>query len=391
MKATPETLRSAFEMARSSLTNPASNPRGALLALITILVLLMILIIVVAIGVSLVSNLRRSMSHANAPAIDPAERKARDAASRARARRTAAWTSLAVVLIVAAVFIAGLGFTSSNSFCERCHFTQRAREAAARSVHGSVPCRSCHEAGGLSAYVDAKVRGAGNLTAQLRGRVPSRLVPSAIADGACINCHRGVLAGTSVSRGIRVKHSDFLQIGYRCADCHNTEGHGNSVARPKYPQMRTCITCHDGVRVSSECKTCHSKDVGTMSREAQTFIPRVIVSRDNCRGCHSMQPCIDCHGLELPHSQKFVEGYHAREAFLHPNTCEKCHDLYKFCNGCHHFRVGLQSADGRTRIRSEHPADWVTLHANWRAGCGCHAIHTTAEICVYCHGQAVDH
>jgi Pyruvate/2-oxoacid:ferredoxin oxidoreductase delta subunit len=104
-----------------------------------------------------------------------------------------------------------------------------------------------------------------------------------------------------------------------------------------------------------------------------------------------MKTCIDCHGIELPHSRKFVAGYHAGFAYKDLDTCLKCHDLYQFCSDerCHNFRAGLVSADGLHRIGWQHSPIMQThpsKPASYCAGC-----HIDPDVCRYCHADVPDH
>ena len=36
--------------------------------------------------------------------------------------------------------------------------------------------------------------------------------------------------------GIRVRHSDFLDVGFGCRECHNSTGHGELVLQPSEPE-----------------------------------------------------------------------------------------------------------------------------------------------------------
>ena len=153
--------------------------------------------------------------------------------------------------------------------------------------------------------------------------------------------------------------------------------------------MSQCIACHDTDNASAECDVCHSEDVGVAVRRLQRPFAQTLTGREDCRGCHEVESCNDCHGLELPHSQEFIDGYHARPALVETSTCLKCHDIKAFCNGCHEFKV---DGYGATSWQKTHQnlGDFTSWHANSRGpglgACRCHDSDRQ-RFCDYCHGE----
>lgn len=371
-----EVLRQILETANSALRDPASNPIVALLSLAGIALVLLLAIL----GLYLVVlSFERRPKDERAP-DEVAVKKTRSARSKV----------LAIVLALVAVTALATGWTYSglDRACTKCHFTSRAVESHSKGSHAEVACQSCHIGSGVSDAVLARMQGIQNAFAQLTGSASDGPVSARVRNSSCLACHEDIAAAVITARSIKIRHADILATGRACTDCHNTEGHGYEVRRALYPTMNDCLLCHDGTRAPSECGTCHSEDVGVAVRRLQRPLKQENVEKEDCRGCHSMDPCIECHGLELPHSDEFVNGFHARKAFLQPNVCRTCHSTKVFCNSCHRFTVTPND-----------PAPWARKHANvgdfvtWHSqakdiglgSCSCHD-NDRQKFCNYCHG-----
>ena len=369
-------VSAAARLVTEVLGNPASNPLVALLVVLGIALVLVIVALLVWLMVVLV----REIKH-------PREKSSQSAAVERRSARAVPviWTLLVVALL--AVVIVGWQYGTSDRTCARCHVTNSAFKSNAQDAHAEVSCRDCHIAPGPTGALAAGVTGVRNIKTQLREE-PNR--PTRVAhvdDNACLACHQAITEGVTTAGGIRMRHSDVLEVGYACTDCHNTAGHGESIRRVRRPQMAQCVLCHDGKKARSECDVCHTTDVGAAKRKPGAGYVKTYITPDGCRGCHSMQGCIECHGLELPHSQQFIGGYHAKKAYENVRLCFKCHGGVDFCNGCHIFGLlpsGLP--------RNPHD-DFVPWHAKYavRGGnaCLCHGEngYQNPAFCDFCHGQ----
>jgi hypothetical protein len=363
-----------------ALVDPAANPLAALFSLAVIVLALLILLLVAYLVVVSVGD-RRAPRDAASPVMTQ-----RELSPRQRSRRLFLRVGTGLVLLAAAAY--GWTYSSGDVACGRCHYTQRAIDSHEGGAHAEVSCRACHVGPGASAAVFARISGAENLLSQMTGRPDDGIRSAEVANGACIECHADVLEGVLVARSIRIRHSDLLALAYACTDCHNTEGHGQQVRRALYPRMMQCLPCHDGKTAPSGCPACHSEDVGVAVRRLQRPFAQTNVDREDCRGCHSMEPCIACHGLELPHSREFKDGYHARKGLYETKVCVKCHDIKAFCNICHRFDAEGRGATTWKRTHAN-MGDFVTWHSTAdpeRAGsCRCHTDNRQ-QFCDYCHG-----
>lgn len=380
MTADIATLRSTFAAGLAALSDPASDPLSALLALASIVLVLLVLVLVTYLAVITVEGRRRP-----APVQD---------SQLTRAGKSGPARVLGLVVGIIAIAAIGYGWTysASDAMCARCHFTSRAIDSHAEGAHADIACRSCHVGPGVRGAFTARIRGGVNLATQILGNASDEPVSAEVRNGACIACHENVASGVTVARSIRMRHSDVLELGHACTDCHNTEAHGTEVRRARYPRMGLCIGCHDGIKAASECDVCHSEDVGVAVRRLQRPFAKTNIEKDDCRGCHPIDTCNACHGLEMPHSQEFVEGFHARKGLTQTAVCLRCHDIAGFCNTglCHMFPVSGQGAKTWRRYH-EATGDFVAWHQNARdigpgfGPCSCHETDVE-KWCNYCHG-----
>lgn len=368
----------------AALRDPANNPRVALLVFLAVGVVLLLVAVLVYLAVYAIQEAREPQEEVWEPAPPPSP-------GAIRARRIAL-VVLAVLLVVG--LAVGWNRATTDYACSRCHYNDAAFASRANATHAAVSCSACHVAPGARGAFDAAVDGAANLRVQFFHGTRPAGTGTFVANESCLTCHRVVTSGVMLARGIRMRHSDVLGIGYACTDCHNTAGHGDKVSRPRFPDMSQCIMCHDGVTARNGCSLCHSTDVGTATRQPGDQYVKAYIPVDTCRGCHSMAPCIKCHGLELPHSQEFIDGYHARRALLEPTVCVRCHKAATDCAGCHQFQTDSSGLPIDPHAKSE--AAFVTWHAAAKGqglgSCSCHLklrqIDRT-QFCLYCHGKKI--
>ncbi|PKQ29274.1 MAG: hypothetical protein CVT60_06185 [Actinobacteria bacterium HGW-Actinobacteria-10] len=367
----------SFRRGLESLADPASNPIAAVFMLAVIVLFLLILVMLTFLALTLFTGARE----------EPIRRSPADKDPRHVRRRVTAQAVSAVMLLVAALY--GWNYSASNEMCVRCHYVERAIESHESGSHAQVRCKACHVGPGVDGSVLARVRGLENLVKVISGRGdPAGYASANVTNRSCLTCHEDIAQGVLLARSVRMRHVELLDIGHGCIDCHNTEGHGTSVRKPAYPRMSMCIGCHDGTRASAECETCHSEDVGVAIRRLKRPFAQITTSREDCRGCHSIVACNECHGLELPHSSQFIAGFHARKAFLEPSVCLRCHDVVKFCNACHRFSVTTVGATSWPRTHAN-VGPFVSWHANTPAvglgSCLCHD-DDRQRFCNNCHG-----
>lgn len=309
------------------------------------------------------------------------------------ARRRSAYLGPVVVVSVALLLAISASYLGRSDTCMLCHEPAGVSHRAAS--HASVACVGCHREPGITGFIvgqaDMARRIAATAAAGWRPPEPGQGSATLASRSCLLRCHGEVRSGTSSDGVIVVRHADLLDRP--CAECHNTVGHGDQVRLATRPDMRICLSCHDGRQVSAQCATCHVGDVAYAARRATPRTPAIKVAAPtgtNCRGCHETDTCNECHGVEMPHPPDWMPG-HARPAFEQPNVCWRCHagpeyhdtgpHPYAMCNQCHRFPGPHGSS-----------ADWRRRHGAaaakapdiiGRTRCG--LCHTNPRFCDLCH------
>ena len=256
--------------------------------------------------------------------------------------------------------------TGTNKMCASCHKTTIHEKAfSSAGPHKGVECISCHEPSGFMArsltslfprashiLVGADMAQKENATQQsglgssevidaeaLTGKMGSTY--GGVSSQSCLQCHKSIRknVSTNITSGIRVEHTQFMKSGTKCLDCHTKSASGQI----EYSKgMDVCIVCHDGVKASSECSTCHTKNFAAAS--AARVKPVNGIEHDitmDCYRCHNSARCDSCHGgVRMPHSKKFMTtGLHAYDAasavWNKTSKCTKCHKNNADCKKCH--------------------------------------------------------
>ncbi len=270
-------------------------------------------------------------------------------------------------LAFALVWVAGGLVSRTDQMCVSCHIDGSIHalriQAPAEDPHGAVECVSCHETGGLVASATTKVpwRAAHFVRGYLEDG-GAKGYGSPVANSTCLACHRVEVASTQVDpeRGIRVSHTEPLEQGALCNDCHRPRPNTGVIDRYTVG-MDPCLRCHDGEQASAECDLCHTKDIGLAVQASSVVKPRAHQDIVRCEGCHKLDTCDACHGVRLPHSSAFMNGGHARQAvediwYNNGQVCNRCHTKNRrSCGNCHrnqfpshpesYMPKGHQSAD----------------------------------------------
>jgi hypothetical protein len=293
---------------------------------------------------------------------------------------------IGVPLLFLAALVGANVYAGQPSTCSQCHSSEQEAAALALSPHAELACMKCHTPGGFTGVVSRNVT-------YVRWFVTWAIVqqepdPSAgsVGNAACLRCHRGVTDGVITARGIRVRHSDFLESGSRCRDCHNSTAHPNAVKEPSVPSMDHCVVCHDGDTASSECTGCHVQDVAMKPEEERGYSKlRISGGDDACYQCHDEAPCIRCHGVRMPHpagwspNERLEPGYgHARDGFANREVCWRCH----FAKGKPLVPANEACACHGLFGKMHNGASWVKEHGLQATG-----VRSGSKAdCFFCHG-----
>ncbi len=282
-------------------------------------------------------------------------------------------TYYAIPILVLILISVGLIGSSSNSFCRSCHVMKKEYKSFKASPHNSIGCLACHQEPGPSGFLMEKVRMGKRIFSNLSNRY-NRPITAQVNNRSCLRCHKKIQTKASVKHTIKVSHKEFLSKRYKCSDCHSAIAHGKVTPAAKNPSMDKCIICHDGKRASTRCGLCHTQDIGKEPRKVLVGYPKTHLDPPtNCRGCHPIDKCTECHGLEMPHQPDW-QVKHPREGFINKEVCRKCHHV-NFCRICH------------PNMPAPHPDNWVETHDDYARnpvyGCGCH--QEESYFCTLCH------
>lgn len=301
-------------------------------------------------------------------------------ASLRHAGRIAMWAGLLVLLMAA---LAGPASLAVPGVCSVCHGNPPVVTEWQASAHSGVGCGSCHTDRGA-------VWGLGNslmLIADVSDQITGARVPRVpqIADGACRACHDPEGMGSFVRSGLRMSHAGLSDAGYLCTDCHDDTAHEVRKGRIPQPTMSLCATCHNGVKESGDCRTCHvegGREPGEARRVDAEWAKthganwrrlHGMGDLNTCSLCHPSGYCSDCHGMGVPHAGDFgaTHGILAKEDRA---SCLGCHTEQAFCDSCH-------------GIAMPHPIGFLPEHSEISEGLEdpvCLTCHTTAN-CNECH------
>lgn len=315
---------------------------------------------------------------------------------RATQERRSRWPLQAAVLVSFVAVLWGVDwYAGQSSTCLQCHTDKKITASLEQSPHNGTACESCHSAKGVTAVPQNLVTYARWVASYAKNKEEVQFRPGSVQSEACLGCHEDITSGVAVRGGIRVRHSDFLEEGWRCRDCHNSTAHPDVVSEPSSPSMDKCLACHNGTRASSQCETCH--DGGVVKTADVGQLPKVSIRLNeggsSCYTCHSPDPCTRCHGIQMPHPANWVQagslGNHARDGFARRELCWRCHsepgkpfaENYAFCRQCHGLPDASVHGDTKSWVR-EHGLQATGAKPGYNAQCFfCHS----ATLCDNCH------
>jgi c(7)-type cytochrome triheme protein len=191
----------------------------------------------------------------------------------------------------------------------------------------------------------------------------------------CDGCHLGVKVVNGAvdvpkvempNANLKMSHKAHLDKAMTCEQCHGDVGSLELATRDQLPRMKGCFTCHQGEKpgtAKGTCATCHVTD---RSGKLQTmFASGVLSPPDWLKGSR--------------HDASWIDR-HKRVAGLDSGYCANCHQERE-CTACH---------DAKTRPRSVHPNDWLSMHAvSARFDAPkCQTCHSAAAFCTTCHVRA---
>ncbi len=276
------------------------------------------------------------------------------------------------------VFLSAISFLSTQTtYCKLCHLDEVRNWA--NSSHKELSCQFCHQRPGVIGLFEQRIRAMNMLFATFN---LSRYSPAYVQSSFCLDCHNEISRGVIKGEKVKVRHSDFLNEGYKCVYCHSAVVHGDSIKTKKEINMDKCLECHDGSRASAKCTICHIKriekasDVNSpyrLTHDQGTWSETHGLGKQaSCQVCHARGFCARCHKIPLPH-QEFWLNIHGKEAIKAEESCIKCHNR-TLCEGCH-------------RIKMPHPKGFLPSHSQIVKKEGteaCYSCHIESS-CKECH------
>lgn len=311
------------------------------------------------------------------------------------------------VLLVAIGAVVALGValdigSTSPALCASCHEMTPRSDSWALSAHQVVACVECHQSPTewyeyperLSDRIALLSRDLGaHWSGAYAGAVVDAPVDGArpIGDDTCLQCHDPNRKATSGYR-ILIDHVEHAERNGSCVSCHVRTAHPEESRGGPLSLMGQCYTCHgtaDYPEASAECAMCHPADYEPVpdsheqARWARGHGETWEVDANLCTMCHEQSYCDDCHGIEMPHPERWAEGDegHAGQATSDPATCASCHDGGpELCSMCHH--TSYEPLKG----------GWVDQHpleAREEGAAYCFECHEP-RYCSYCHTRLVE-
>jgi len=204
-----------------------------------------------------------------------------------------------------------------------------------------------------------------------------------------------------------------------CATCHAGLDKVEYASNANMPTMTTCTTCHNNVKATNNCESCHanlatlrptSHNEGNFVKDHSKFT-RLGAFDAQCSTCHSENFCAQCHdgsnltrlssaekiGMISPRilgndkaqalkgqmvhdlNYRFTHGIDARGRVA---NCQVCHQAQTFCSDCH--TSGSQALGG-TIPTSHELAGFVTFGVGTGGGQHAKQARRDIESCMSCH------
>lgn len=337
---------------------------------------------------------------------------------------------LGIIIIIFFFFsLAMVQDSQSPEFCAKCHVIQPYYLTWQNSAHSNTSCVQCHVEPGTG-FIAVKLRNLKELYAYMFKDVTLPIEGTReISSEACLQCHSPNRVITP-SKDLQIPHSEHLNYGTSCADCHPDVAHAGiramntfkvtdevltqfaSLGHEEYALTKTgCLECHDGKRVTYNCAACHAETRIPENHDLADFGyrhgPFVHEDIGDCMRCHTgfgkirdpqgntipeitrnARFCLDCHEGERPvtHTAFWSVG-HKLPGKADRTGCLVCHDWNKpepplraaniiSCASCHE-----QTPDGHDNPRWYYDHKITVKDAGSFSCFDCHG----ATSCFNCH------
>lgn len=196
----------------------------------------------------------------------------------------------------------------------------------------------------------------------------------------CGLCHKNAEdpEGFNINKRLLVfNHARHLEQSVACRTCHLDIFTKEASDAGVMPPMILCMSCHDGVRASRDCRLCHENRIGLIDIHPPGWRSihgeTAVIDADYCQTCHDFDnDCLACHlGDNLTgriHELNYIFT-HSLDAKGGRPKCTTCHEHESFCVECHRTE---------NRIPLLHSSlSWLTEHGR--------AARNDIENCAACH------
>lgn len=291
---------------------------------------------------------------------------------------------LPIPLFLATIFAVLVIFSSLSSHqlvCQTCHQMRPSAKELRQSEHSGIGCAACHKKSNIMSLPVQKLEQARMVFNYLK-RDYSLPILTTVSNDICLSCHRDIENGVKTRSKIMVSHSEIIEEGISCTECHVAVAHKKKAGvRQNAFMMERCSSCHNDEEASARCETCHLDNVWLGMKPSKSWginhddnWPKLHGSRSLyvCKSCHSEKDCNRCHS-SVPHP----EGWpyiHGEEGKSDSSDCRVCHKEESICRECH-------------SVDMPHPKGWLAAHKSQDKAIGrdtCLSCHLVKD-CQQCH------
>ncbi len=220
----------------------------------------------------------------------------------------------------------------------------------------------------------------------------------------CLMCHslKSSLNDYAVEGAVPEKPKSYKDVTFthevhdgvaECDTCHEGLNKLESLSQIKWPEMGTCMQCHNGDDAPNDCETCHkvlNKETPPESHHGDWAMQHGPASRTDksCAYCHGKGKrfCNDCHQTQKPkdHIFNWKTTQHGQDATHDRRLCAVCHPA-SYCSDCHRSQKPVSHARGDWMAYTRENGHAEAAKHNFRS---CNVCHTTAE-CRECHQSVI--
>ncbi|MFH1049713.1 MAG: hypothetical protein V1779_02145 [bacterium] len=160
----------------------------------------------------------------------------------------------------------------------------------------------------------------------------------------CRTCHLFHKENETMGRMYKNGNAKF------CLLCHESKPFKDSNYPPKieWPShiakiksiskldTKICLDCHSRHIHKMELKLRGNPHAGNWKNVHAKFAKKTINGKEKmtCSNCHTKDYCFDCHKLDMPHPEEFLDNHKATVEKKGKKLCENCHSQ-EFCTQCH--------------------------------------------------------